>query len=349
MNGIDCATKLGPATAASLKASSIDAVGRYLGQNTWKGLTPEEVRAIHAAGLEIFLIWETDPTSPDYFSYSKGLSDANNALIEAEKLGVPDDVPIYFTVDYDAQPSDFTAIINYFYGIRDGKPASKYLVGAYGSYDILCALKNSLNAPDRYFQTYAWSHGKVCKFNDIYQYQNNVNIAGIPVDRDVIHTSSCLWMPEQSTTQPSTPLQPALNFSYPNNAQVFGDDLYIRDENGNKIPGHYVTNGDHVTVLDVSYSKQLVLLEYPTSGGVRKGYVKNLPSLIKYHHESAWRNGSTSETVFEDEIIIGLLSPWEKATPLYRRDGKLHVAYSTDKGPHTKSGYVAYNDGFSKF
>lgn len=141
-----------------------------------------------------------------------------------------------------------------------------------------------------------------------------------------------------------------LSFSYPNNAKVVGDDLYIRDGAGNRIAGRYVSNGDNITVLDVSYSRQLALVEYPTPAGVRKGYVANVVSCIQYYNQDKWLNGSTSEPVLDENGgALGSLNPREKATPLYRKNGKLHVVYATAKGINTKSGYVAWDGGFSKF
>ncbi|PPK44665.1 hypothetical protein [Clostridium algidicarnis] len=37
--------------------------------------------------------------------------------------------------------------------------------------------------------------------------------------------------------------------------------------------------------------------------------------------------------------------PYEKATPLYKKDGMTHVVYNTGKGSNTKSGYVKYEGG----
>jgi len=143
---------------------------------------------------------------------------------------------------------------------------------------------------------------------------------------------------------------PALNFSYPNNAKVINDDLYIRDANGNKIPGRYVSRGDSITVLDVSGSKQLCLVEYPTPTGVKSGYVANVVSCIQYFYQDQWQNGSTIEAVLDENGgSLGSLNPRESATPLYRKNGKLHVVYATSKGANTKSGYVAWSGGFSKF
>lgn len=155
--------------------------------------------------------------------------------------------------------------------------------------------------------------------------------------------------PQQHTPEPASPV-PAFNFSYPNNAKVVKDDLFIRDANGSIIPGRYVSNGDDITVLDVGYARQLALVEYPTPAGVRTGYVNNVTSCIQYYYQGRWQNGSTPEPVLdENDAKIGSLNPHEKATPLYRKKGKLHVVYNTQKGVNTKSGFVAWDGGFSQF
>ncbi|GKX68963.1 DUF3289 family protein [Inconstantimicrobium mannanitabidum] len=135
-------------------------------------------------------------------------------------------------------------------------------------------------------------------------------------------------------------------FTYPNNAQLVGDFLYLRDANGNGVSGHQVDTGDKVTVLDVGYTKQLVLLQYPAGNVVRQGYVNNDTKIIKYFNEGQWHNGSTSETVYdENNVAIGSLDPYESATPIYKRNGMTHVVYNTDKGANTKSGFVKYEGG----
>lgn len=186
MEGIDCATKLTASSAQALKRAGIGAVGRYLGRTLWNGLTPDEVNAIHNAGLSLFLIWELAPTKKAYFTYAKGVSDAAAAIVEAKYLGAPDGIAIYFTVDYDAQPGDMASIRDYFQGVKDGL-GSKYLMGVYGSYAVM----QSIDA-DRYFQTYAWSKGQKAP-NHIYQYQNDVILAGIAVDRDYVNEDAGLW------------------------------------------------------------------------------------------------------------------------------------------------------------
>ena len=139
------------------------------------------------------------------------------------------------------------------------------------------------------------------------------------------------------------------NYSYPNNAVVVNDVLFIRNANGVRIPGRYVSIGDPMTVLDVSGSKQLVLVEYPTPSGVKSGYVANATNCIKYRYPNRWLNGRTKENVLDENGgPLGSLSPGERATPLYKHKttGRLHVVYTTAKGVNTKSGYVVYGGGF---
>lgn len=132
-------------------------------------------------------------------------------------------------------------------------------------------------------------------------------------------------------------------FTYDNNAEVVGDELYLRDANGNLISGRSVSVGDKITVLDVGYTKQLALVQYPAGDVVRQGYVTNATNLIRYFNQSMWHNGSTPEEVLDENGgHLGSLNPYEAATPLYKKNGMTHVVYNTDKGPNTKSGYVKY-------
>ncbi|WP_443660928.1 peptidoglycan recognition protein family protein [Clostridium algidicarnis] len=154
---------------------------------------------------------------------------------------------------------------------------------------------------------------------------------------------------KENFSAPSSTPAP-LSFSYPNNAKVIRDFLYVRDSIGNILPGRRVDIGDNITVLDVGYTKQLMLVEYPTPSGVKRGYVTNATNCIEYYYKDEYANGSTKETVYDENgLYLGSLDPYEKATPLYRKGGRLHVVYGTDKGKNTKSGYVIYNGGFNKF
>lgn len=133
------------------------------------------------------------------------------------------------------------------------------------------------------------------------------------------------------------------------NATVKNDWLYIRDSSGNILSGQ-IPIDTKIRVLDVSYSKQLVLIQYVSNNAINKVYVKNATNCIIYDYDKQWANGSTTEIVYETSSCtnsIGSINPYEKATPIYRENGILHVVYDTDKGEKTKSGYVKYNDSFT--
>ena len=100
------------------------------------------------------------------------------------------------------------------------------------------------------------------------------------------------------------------------------------------------------------HSKQLALIQYIANNKINSAYVTNATNCIIYDYSKQWKNGSTTEIVYEKSSCsnsIGSIDPYEKATPLYRENGVLHVVYDTEKGEKTKSGYVKYNDSFTAF
>ena len=111
-------------------------------------------------------------------------------------------------------------------------------------------------------------------------------------------------------------------------------------------------NGYCIAIAHKSPQGHTLYSVYPTPAGTRSGFITNVASLIVYAHAYQYQNGSTSEPVYDEsqKTVIGSLDPREKATPLYRKNGMLHVVYDTkDHGPHSKSGYVNYNGGFTRF
>ena len=134
-------------------------------------------------------------------------------------------------------------------------------------------------------------------------------------------------------------------FTFPNNAKLVGGSLQLKDSNGNNVQGT-VSNGDSITVLDVGYTRQLALVQYPVSGGVKQGYIQNNTNIIKYNNPYNWTNGASSEPVYQSPISnngkFGTLNPYESATKLYKVGNRYHVVYDTDKGVLSKSGYVEY-------
>lgn len=135
----------------AVKAAGYRGVMRYLSPNPAKNISRAEAKALHDAGLWIGLVWERSANRASA-GHAAGVEDARAANQQADGLGVPDSVTIIYAVDYDANPADVKA---YFDG---AKAASKRPVGIYGGYRVIEAI-----TADAYWQTVAWSGGKVSK------------------------------------------------------------------------------------------------------------------------------------------------------------------------------------------
>lgn len=138
--------------------------------------------------------------------------------------------------------------------------------------------------------------------------------------------------------------------TYPVNAVIKVDSLYIRDENGNQIEGRETSIGDEITVIDISYSRQLALIQYPSGSDIRQGYVTNNTEIINYLNPYQWVNGSTSEPVYLDDSCtkkFGTIDAYESATLLYKKGDIYCVAYDA---PGQNGGMDMLNkNGFVRF
>lgn len=189
--GADMSTQLNAVTAHALYQAGMRFVVRYLGTgDPAKALLSGEPALIRAAGLNLVLVWEGNPTYGGYFSYSQGLSDARAAAARARALGVPGGLAIYFAVDFDAQSYNMSAIASYVQGLKAG--IGSYKVGVYGGYAVISYLHANEPVP-YYWQTYAWSGGQVASFAQLYQYQNGQYIGGVTVDRDTANGNPGWW------------------------------------------------------------------------------------------------------------------------------------------------------------
>lgn len=121
MVGIDTATRLTGLTKtfvnpdADLYKLHVGFVGRYM-QNAPnpvldKEMTLEEIEELSQLRTEnefnevafgIAPIWQTSANSADYFIPGRGTTDAESAHARADSLGIPNNVTIYFAVDFDA-------------------------------------------------------------------------------------------------------------------------------------------------------------------------------------------------------------------------------------------------------
>ncbi|WP_206922800.1 glycoside hydrolase domain-containing protein [Alicyclobacillus suci] len=206
---LDCSTRLTAANVQALKSAGYKVIGRYLGAKTTsmtKTITPDELKTIQSAGLSVILFWETNPTSAAYFTAAQGSADAKQAMEEMQYLGAPKTAAIYFVVDYDAQSSDMAAIEAYFKAVYQTVNGA-YLVGAYGSYAVVSALWKT-GYVDKVMQTYAWSAGQVSNCH-VYQYQNNVTVAGVNADLNAVFAAPGSW-PEVTPQVPNLSANPTV-------------------------------------------------------------------------------------------------------------------------------------------
>lgn len=247
---IDCASTITQTVAGNLKSQGIDYVGRYLGTG-WKCMQKAEADIIKAAGLQIISIWETAPTSVSYFSNAKGQSDAASAVSFAKAVGQPSGSTIYFAVDYDAPSTDFAVIGDYFKGVQ-ANIGTDYKVGAYGHYGVVEYLKSNAIV-DFFFQTYAWSSGKEASdFIHIYQYQNDVAMAGIQVDHDQILKDPGAWgqdAPQPAPAPAPTPAPTPQPAPAPQPAPIVVPDTYI------------VQPGDSLSEICAKYGLNMTTIE----------------------------------------------------------------------------------------
>jgi hypothetical protein len=147
---------------------------RYLSYDNSKDISAGERQALAAHGVDVVVVWETTANRA-LSGYAAGASDAQAAESKAAAAGMPGGRPIYFAVDFDAQPSEQATIDAYFDGAAS--VLGRQRVGAYGGYYLIGRLFN--NGKIAYgWQTYAWSYGHWDARAQLRQTQNDITAAG---------------------------------------------------------------------------------------------------------------------------------------------------------------------------
>jgi hypothetical protein len=145
-----------------------------------KNLTRAEANALRSAGLNVVSNWE-DGSHGALNGARQGISDAIAADSHAATCGQPADRPIYFAVDFDAQPSRQPVLNDYFDGVASVLGRSR--TGAYGGYDVINRLFNASKIAWGW-QTYAWSGGRWDSRAQLRQVKNGIRVDGGRCDRD---------------------------------------------------------------------------------------------------------------------------------------------------------------------
>lgn len=179
-----------PAPAA-IKAGGYEGVARYISHSPDKDITVAEANALHAQGLNIWLVWETTANRAGQGG-AAGTQDVRDAEAKATALGYPTNVPIFYAVDFDANPQ---MVMPYFAAVAK---AAKRPVGVYGSLRVVEAVMKAGYA-EYGWQTAAWSGGKLSQMAHVYQRVHpNGKIPGYTSgwDENVICRDFPVWTPK---------------------------------------------------------------------------------------------------------------------------------------------------------
>lgn len=168
---------------AAVKAAGYGFVVRYAA-TTQKGITRSEAVAIRNAGLGLALVFEAYAKRP-LEGRLAGRTDALTARTVADAIGFPATRPIYFAVDWDARSAEQAVIDEYLRGAGEVLGAQR--IGVYGSCGVVdrCYAAGSAKW---FWQTYAWSGGKVSRHAHFRQYLNGQKVAGITADLNETYT-----------------------------------------------------------------------------------------------------------------------------------------------------------------
>lgn len=187
--GFDCATPLTFDLAKKFRAHGYEFVCRYLVPTGWKRLTREEAEAISQAGLQIVSVFETTADRA-LGGYAAGLADGATAQLVAAAVGQPVGSRIYFAVDFDATAVQMATVVEYIRGCSKATP--NFTTGVYGSAAVVRAVQ-AAGVCSGFWQTYAWSKGTKVPGIQIYQYQNDITVNGIGIDRDESYGGEGWW------------------------------------------------------------------------------------------------------------------------------------------------------------
>lgn len=173
--GVDFAAHVNAQTAQELYNAGYRFVCRYFGYGS-KITDKAECRAISDANLRILCVWEN--RTDDYKS-GKGRIYGAEAKRQAEAIGMPHSAIIYCAIDTDATMLDTCAA----YLTEFAEAIRPYRLGVYGGYKTVEEM-HKRGIGDAYWQTIAWSYGRISDHMTVYQYTTSHKECGISVDND---------------------------------------------------------------------------------------------------------------------------------------------------------------------
>jgi len=170
--------------------------------------------------------------------------DAQEANNQADGLGAPADMILYYAVDTDATPS---AVRDYFAGAAS---VGRRPVGIYGSYRVCEAMLDDGTA-QKAWQTVAWSHGQVSARAALYQ-------RAAPTHTPIPGTdeNACLTDDWGQWPRPTAPPQPL-----PKEDEMLNAAVFQITENGAAFV-HYgpTADGSHQVNVQITNSPDAISL-----------------------------------------------------------------------------------------
>jgi len=140
----------------ALKAAGVGVIRYVCELIGTKVITKEEADDIRAHGLGLALVYEQYEQRP-LEGRAAGHADALVALAQGRAAGFPDGRPIYFAVDFDAQPAQQKAVDEYLGGAAEVLGIER--VGVYGGFNLINRCWTNKTA-SFFWQTGAWSKGQ---------------------------------------------------------------------------------------------------------------------------------------------------------------------------------------------
>lgn len=150
---------------AALHASGYGFAARYLSHDPGKNISAAEANDLRNNGVDVVLVWESTATRA-LSGHDAGVQDAQAAVAQLADCGAPANMPIYFAVDFDANPAQQANIDDYLRGA--GSVIGVDRVGVYGGFYIVERCHDNGTAK-WFWQTLAWSGGQQFAGNHIYQ------------------------------------------------------------------------------------------------------------------------------------------------------------------------------------
>jgi len=161
-----------------------------------KRLTKEGAQLLTDYGMKIANIFE-DGADNALFGSEQGASDGLVSLEVLRDFGVPENMPVYFAVDFEPTDDDNSTKAEKLnlieaYIRAAAEQVAPYLIGVYGSFEVVEEMI-ARGACKWAFQTYAWSRGQRSEYASIYQYSNGEYMLEKEVDYNEAKSLDGMW------------------------------------------------------------------------------------------------------------------------------------------------------------